>query len=152
MIRVLLCLSMIGILAANTRAEITAPAPIDTAMVRLAPQLEELTERLAENTHDLWARQGLADGWTLRPPPPGVIDQPAGYRDLSYAANCRDAVEFLFRTGTNFDAHNDSAAQRTPSLRHYYRRRPKTMRRVAATAKSDSGCMNSLRGNSPVSI
>jgi len=29
------------------------PRPIDTAAVRLAPELEELTERLAENAHDL---------------------------------------------------------------------------------------------------
>ncbi len=39
------------------------PAPIDTASVILPPELDQLTERLAENTHDIWARQRLNDGW-----------------------------------------------------------------------------------------
>ncbi len=41
------------------------PHPIDTSGVELPPDLKALTERLAENTHDLWARQRFADGWTL---------------------------------------------------------------------------------------
>jgi hypothetical protein len=40
------------------------PKPIDTTMVNLPPELVELTERLAENAHDLWAAQRLADDWT----------------------------------------------------------------------------------------
>jgi ryanodine receptor 2 len=43
------------------------PWPIDTSSVSLPEDLLELTERLAENTHDNWARQRLADGWTLGP-------------------------------------------------------------------------------------
>ncbi|MGH7707708.1 MAG: RyR domain-containing protein [Vulcanimicrobiaceae bacterium] len=43
------------------------PRPIDTAGVSLSPALERLVERLAENTHDLWAQQRLADGWRLGP-------------------------------------------------------------------------------------
>ena len=43
------------------------PRPIDTAAVQLSPALIELTERLAENAHDLWAAQRLADGWTPGP-------------------------------------------------------------------------------------
>ncbi len=39
------------------------PRPIDTSAVRLPPALERLTERLAENTHDVWGAQRLADGW-----------------------------------------------------------------------------------------
>lgn len=41
------------------------PAPIDTTTVILSPDLQALTERLAENAHDLWAAQRIADGWTL---------------------------------------------------------------------------------------
>lgn len=41
------------------------PAPISTSHITLPPDLIELTEKLAENAHDLWARQRLADGWTL---------------------------------------------------------------------------------------
>jgi hypothetical protein len=41
------------------------PSPVDTDGVELPPELMELTERLAENVHDLWAIQRIADGWTL---------------------------------------------------------------------------------------
>jgi RyR domain len=40
------------------------PQPIDTAHIQLPASLLELTEQLAENAHDVWARQRLADGWT----------------------------------------------------------------------------------------
>ena len=43
------------------------PAPIDTSTIDLPAELERLTERLAENAHDLWARRRLADGWTYGP-------------------------------------------------------------------------------------
>ncbi|MGD0262410.1 MAG: RyR domain-containing protein [Verrucomicrobiota bacterium] len=43
------------------------PAPIATSQITLPAGLVELTEKLAENAHDLWARQRLADGWTLGP-------------------------------------------------------------------------------------
>lgn len=39
------------------------PAPISTAQVSLPPELDRLTERLAENTHEIWAQQRLKDGW-----------------------------------------------------------------------------------------
>jgi RyR domain len=43
------------------------PKPIDTAGIMLPPELNALTEQLAENAHDLWAQQRLADGWSLGP-------------------------------------------------------------------------------------
>jgi ryanodine receptor 2 len=43
------------------------PKPIDTAKVALSPELVALTERLAENAHELWAQQRIKDGWTLGP-------------------------------------------------------------------------------------
>ncbi len=43
------------------------PKPIDTSGVALSLELEELTELLAENAHDNWAKQRLADGWTYGP-------------------------------------------------------------------------------------
>ena len=43
------------------------PNPINTSAIQLSNSLLSLTERLAENTHDLWARQRLADGWTFGP-------------------------------------------------------------------------------------
>lgn len=43
------------------------PAPIDTSGVSLPPQLRELIEKLAANTHDLWAAQRIAEGWSYGP-------------------------------------------------------------------------------------
>ena len=43
------------------------PQPIDTSRVELSPEIRQLTEQLAENTHDHWAQQRLADGWTYGP-------------------------------------------------------------------------------------
>lgn len=40
------------------------PSPIDTSGVRLSPELDRLTERLAENAHDIWAQKRLSEGWT----------------------------------------------------------------------------------------
>jgi hypothetical protein len=39
------------------------PRPVDTANVVLPSQLLALIERLAENAHDVWARQRLQEGW-----------------------------------------------------------------------------------------
>lgn len=43
------------------------PRPIDTSAVSLPAELLALTERLAENAHDIWAQQRLAQGWTYGP-------------------------------------------------------------------------------------
>jgi RyR domain len=40
------------------------PRPIDTSKVKLSAELQELTEQLAENAHDNWARRRLSEGWT----------------------------------------------------------------------------------------
>ena len=39
------------------------PKPIDTSDVELSSELLALTERLAENTHDVWAQGRIAQGW-----------------------------------------------------------------------------------------
>jgi hypothetical protein len=39
------------------------PKPIDTSDVQLSATLLALTEQLAENAHDLYARQRMAEGW-----------------------------------------------------------------------------------------
>jgi ryanodine receptor 2 len=43
------------------------PNPIDTSSIRLPASLEPLLERLAQNTHDVWATQRMKDGWTHGP-------------------------------------------------------------------------------------
>ncbi len=39
------------------------PRPIDTGSVELPPALVALSEKLAENVHEVWASQRIADGW-----------------------------------------------------------------------------------------
>ena len=43
------------------------PKPLDTSAVALPGELAALTERLAENTHELWAQERLVQGWKLGP-------------------------------------------------------------------------------------
>src|SRR5262245_59854803 len=43
------------------------PKPLNTDHVELTPEIRELTELLAKNTHDIWARQRLSDGWRYGP-------------------------------------------------------------------------------------
>ena len=40
------------------------PKPIDTSDVVLSDELLILTEKLAENTHDVWAQGRVSQGWT----------------------------------------------------------------------------------------
>ena len=40
------------------------PNPINTSQVELPDDLVGLTEILAENAHDLWAKQRMKEGWT----------------------------------------------------------------------------------------
>ena len=40
------------------------PHPINTEAVVLPSELTQLVERLAENAHELWAKQRMKDGWT----------------------------------------------------------------------------------------
>lgn len=40
------------------------PNPIDTKDVQLSADIMELSEKLAENTHEVWAAGRIAQGWT----------------------------------------------------------------------------------------
>jgi ryanodine receptor 2 len=44
-----------------------APQPLDTSRVLLPQELLLLLEKLAENTHEVWAAQRIRDGWTYGP-------------------------------------------------------------------------------------
>ena len=41
------------------------PEPIDTSKSTVTQDIVELTEMLAKNSHDVWARQRIKDGWRL---------------------------------------------------------------------------------------
>ena len=43
------------------------PNPIDTTDVELSEELLQLVELLAENTHDVWAKGRMDEGWTFGP-------------------------------------------------------------------------------------
>jgi hypothetical protein len=43
------------------------PQPIDTSGVTLSAEVLELTEVLARNTHNVWARQRSSEGWRYGP-------------------------------------------------------------------------------------
>ena len=40
------------------------PKPIDTSEIVLPEDLVGLTEKIAENAHDVWAAGRIAEGWT----------------------------------------------------------------------------------------
>ena len=40
------------------------PKPLDTSGLKLPKDILDLTEKLAENTHDVWAQQRIGQGWT----------------------------------------------------------------------------------------
>ena len=41
------------------------PQPLDTGSVELPEGIAELSERLAEHIHDVWAQGRIAEGWTF---------------------------------------------------------------------------------------
>ena len=43
------------------------PKPIDASSIILPRELQALIEQLAENVHDTWAAQRIAEGWTPGP-------------------------------------------------------------------------------------
>ncbi len=40
------------------------PAPLDLSAIELSAKMEELVDLLAENTHNLWAKERISQGWT----------------------------------------------------------------------------------------
>jgi ryanodine receptor 2 len=51
------------------------PAPLDLSAITLTPKLEELVDQLAENTHNLWAKERIQQGWTY-----GLNEDPDMFR------------------------------------------------------------------------
>lgn len=53
--------------AVSDTAAVYDPQPIDVADIELDSDLEDLTEAIAENAHDIWARARMDEGWTYGP-------------------------------------------------------------------------------------
>lgn len=51
------------------------PQPLDLSIISLSAKLEELVEKLAENTHNVWAKERIRNGWTY-----GVVENQAQKR------------------------------------------------------------------------
>jgi hypothetical protein len=45
------------------RKSMYIPKPMDTSAVVLPPELLELTEQIAENVHENWAKARIDEGW-----------------------------------------------------------------------------------------
>lgn len=45
-------------------AEMYNPQPINTDNIKLPEELFELTEKIAEQVHDVWSQGRIAEGWT----------------------------------------------------------------------------------------
>lgn len=43
------------------------PVPEDTSNVKLSPEILALCEEMAKNTHEVWARTRMEQGWTYGP-------------------------------------------------------------------------------------
>jgi hypothetical protein len=71
------------------------PSPIDTSQIELDADIQQLTERLAKNTHEVWARQRMAEGWRFgsqrddkEQTHPGLV----AYEDLSESEQDYDRI------------------------------------------------------------
>jgi hypothetical protein len=51
------------------------PRPIETEHIELTPEILQLTEKLAEHAHDVWAVRRLAEGWAYGPKKDGDAKQ-----------------------------------------------------------------------------
>lgn len=40
------------------------PAPLDLSHIKLTPTQEAMVDKLAENAHNVWARDRIRQGWT----------------------------------------------------------------------------------------
>jgi hypothetical protein len=74
------------------------PEPIDTSGVELTDDIRELTEMLAENTHNVWARERMAQGWRYGPTRDDVKKEHPGlvpYDDLPESEKDHDRITTL---------------------------------------------------------
>ena len=58
---------MVAVNDADVVAKAYKPAPLDLSDVTLPESLEELTEAIAENTHEVWSQGRMNEGWTYGP-------------------------------------------------------------------------------------
>jgi len=125
------------------------PRPLDTSKVSLPPELAQMTELFAKNTHDVWARQRIAEGWRHGPERddkkklhPGLVP----YEELSEKEKDYDrrtameAIRFIVQCGYAINR----VAQPAPSCH------VAEGKRYAIVTDSGSGGIVLPKGNYPV--
>ena len=58
---------MVSVNTIEKVVETYKPAPLDLSGVTLPEELDELTEAISENTHEVWSKGRMAEGWTWGP-------------------------------------------------------------------------------------
>ncbi len=51
----------------DTHDPASLPRPADLTGIELSPEMQALAERIAENTHNVWMRARLDEGWRWGP-------------------------------------------------------------------------------------
>ncbi|MPC12219.1 Ryanodine receptor [Portunus trituberculatus] len=102
------------------------PQPLDLSQVSLTPKLEELVDELAQNTHNIWAKERILQGWTY-----GLNEDPEMRRSphlVSYL-NVDDAIK---------KANRDTASETIRTLLVYgYLLEAPTGEQAEATAAAE---------------
>ena len=88
------------------------PAPADLSEVTLPESLTQLTEVIAENTHEVWSANRMAEGWTWGPARDDArLKHPnlLPYSELSEAdkdydrATAMNAIKLIVKMGFKID-------------------------------------------------
>jgi len=84
------------------------PQPLDTSHIILSEKLMEISELLAKNIHDVWAKQRIAEGWRygmdrndLRKEHPGLVPyEELPENEKEYDRNTAlETIKFLISQG-----------------------------------------------------
>ncbi|XP_060047921.1 ryanodine receptor 2 isoform X1 [Erinaceus europaeus] len=98
------------------------PAPMDLSFIKLTPSQEAMVDKLAENAHNVWARDRIRQGWTYgiqqdvknrrnpRLVPYALLDDRT---KKSNKDSLREAVRTLLGYGYNLEAPDQDHAART---------------------------------------
>ena len=90
------------------------PEPLDLSNVRIPAALEPLVERLAENVHNVWAKERLQTGWTYGPQRSDALKQTpllVPYQDLPESEKIYDrntaleTLRFILASGFEIKEH-----------------------------------------------
>lgn len=96
------------------------PAPLDLSHVKLTPNQNQLVEKLAENGHNVWARDRVRQGWTY-----SIVQVTSAYALVNPAAHLVIMMHYLlFSEQFNFIWHvffhsQDIFNKRNPRLVPY---------------------------------